>query len=47
MAKRGRPRKEEVAKSGCENCNNTGLEPNVARNEAKVCPICKGSPQGE
>lgn len=36
----------EVA-DGCENCNNTGLEPNVARDSAKVCPVCKGSPFAE
>lgn len=37
--------KEEKTK-GCENCNNTGLEPNVSLSEAQVCPECNGSPFG-
>jgi len=37
--------KEEEASKGCKNCNNTGL---IGKGvEAKLCPICNGSPFGE
>lgn len=38
---------DPVAKSGCDNCGNTGLEPGVALSVAKECPVCHGSPFGE
>jgi len=27
----------------CENCNGTGLEPDVGKAEAGLCPVCVGS----
>ena len=39
--------KKKSKEKGCENCNNTGLEPNVSRDVAQVCPVCNGSPFGE
>lgn len=37
---------ETAPRSGCDHCSNTGLEPGVALDSARVCPVCQGSPFG-